>query len=107
MAEAVSVLIAELVVTQAPCPIALRATREVHAGIRVQTENVLNGDDRQVRDGCEGESDEVPGDVLAGYPQVLGGVCTLGRGRGAKPAERRIVVVRSGVDDAVRVEIVG
>ena len=75
--------------------------RVVHARVAAEAEDVLQRDDRALRDGIVGGADQDPLDLAAVAAEVVpDALALLGLERGV-PAARRVVVVRARVDDAV------
>ncbi len=103
----------ELAGQQPPLPVPPGRRGQVHAGLVAQAEEILHGDDCGVCRRRQREADEVPVNLAPGraeVPQDTPVRCERpSTARAAvvtpqtlKPAHRGVVVVRAGVDDAVR-----
>ena len=87
----------------APQPVAAHGAGEVHAGLAAQTQQILHGDDGGVGIARPGGAQQRGNDivVLLGHAQLLAGKGLHGGLRIRPPAQRGVVVVGAGVDDAV------
>src|SRR5580658_3343969 len=103
-AEAGRELGLEVVETNAPRPVAGGSRWSVHACFAAELENVLQRIDGDVCDGARGGANHRPDDLVRrkhGAEVGLDVGALVGSGVFAPPAERRVVVVRAGVDDGV------
>ena len=87
----------------APQPVAAYGAGEVHAGLAAQAQQVLHGDDGGVGAAFPCSAQQRGDDVVIvlGHAQLLAGEGLHGGLRVRPPAQRGVVVVGAGVDDAV------
>src|SRR5690606_923892 len=97
----------ERVLANTPPPVAARRARDVHARLAAQLQHILQRDHRYARHRHEREPDQIPNGVVAVGPQVTESVVPLVGRATSEPAEGSVVVMRSGVDDRVRLVVVG
>ena len=86
----------------APAPVPTQGGGHVHAGLGAQTKEVLHLNDGEVCRACPDAAHHAPGLPLVLVElQVLAGKAHVARVCRGKPAERRVVVVRSHVRHTV------
>src|SRR5204863_2910507 len=83
--QTIGMLGRELSGLQAPGPIPLRPSREIHSRLASQAQDVLDRRDRGISHRSEREPNQSPGDRLALTPEVLPGVVALGLVGAAEP----------------------
>src|SRR6516225_8162593 len=96
----------ERLVRGAPAPVPVRDPGHVHARLGAEAEQVLHGDDREVGDRGHRLAHDAPGDLLLASADVVQHVALRDRIERPEPPHRRVVVVRSRVDDDVAHEVV-
>src|SRR5437016_14338201 len=88
----------------APGPVVVLGAGTIHARFAAEVEDVLNGDDGRLGDGCVRGADQAPGNVAGiAHAEVRRDRVALGGEGVLVPAACGVVVVRAGVDDGFRI----
>src|SRR5512133_1733642 len=95
------------VISNAPAPVAARATGRVHAAFTADAQDVLQGKDDALRHGHHCQADQIPANIVPMAAQVdlrARPCCPV---QAVPPAESGVVVVSAGVDHTVALVVVG
>ncbi len=101
----------QLAGTELPAPVARCRPRLIRPRLAAQREKVLHGNDRRISNRCQHGANELPMHGASVETQIASGVVPLASdvvvgpravtGAASPPSDRRIVVMRSGINDEI------